>query len=66
MKDWSLNSYKSEQDNSSAEVAGHIPGTPVDIGLSEKNGQREPVSVNIGVGESGFFGVGGVVYLGRH
>jgi RHS repeat-associated protein len=50
--------------NSSVELGGRVPGTPLNLGVEEKNGQiNSSIQTKITFGESGFLGAGGTVYF---
>ena len=52
-------------DGSSEEVSVHVPGTPVNFGVSTEDPSVHGVQTTFSFGESSFFGVGGTAYFSR-
>ncbi|HET7313097.1 RHS repeat-associated core domain-containing protein [Salinisphaera sp.] len=49
--------------HSFAGISGSVPGTPLELGASVKNGHAVPPDYSFGFGESGFIGTGGNFYF---
>lgn len=51
-------------ESSSAELSLHVPGTPLNFGVSEENANIHDVETTFSFGESGFIGLGGTAHFG--
>ncbi len=50
---------------SSADVSVHVPGTALNLGVTDDNGKLRGVDTTFSFGESAFFGVGGTTYFAK-